>query len=75
MTSPSEPSQPVIGPTGFSEAQRLRALELRTRLANGEKIPLPELQAFILSSEADLRALRGEVKEKAKEKKTDVDFF
>jgi len=73
MTNPSETSS--VGPLGFSEAQRLRALDLRTRLANGEKIPLSELQAFILSSETDLRNIKAEIKAKTKEKPSDVDFF
>lgn len=77
MTQPLQPLIPssAIGQSGFSEAQRLRALELRTRMSNGENIPLAELQAFILESEADLKGLKAEVKAKAKEKPSDVDFF
>lgn len=69
MTPPSnEPLQ-----SGFSEEQKIKALTLRTRLANGELVPLSELKAFILSAEKDLSENR--VKQAKVQKQTDVDFF
>ena len=59
--------------SGFSEEQKLKALTLRTRLANGELVPLSELKAFILEAEKDLSENR--VQKAKAQKQTDVDFF
>jgi len=71
MTTPNPMSQ-----SGFSEQQKLEAINLRTRIQNGENIPLEELRKFILSAERDLDANRVKAnKPPAEPKRTDVDFF
>jgi hypothetical protein len=45
-------------------------MSLRQRMLAGEKIPLDELRAFILSSNGSLQEQR-----KQREKPTDVEFF
>ena len=71
MTTPLPMSQ-----AGFSEQQKLAAIDIRTRIQNGETIPLEELRKFILASEKDLDANRVKVnKPPAEVKKSDVDFF
>lgn len=69
-------------PAGFSDEQKLRALDLRTRIQNGESVSLDELKGFIISSETDLaKTVRPIVVKAYSEKiekpkpKTDVDFF
>jgi len=71
-----------ISPAGFSDEQKLRALDLRTRIQNGESVSLDELKGFILSAETDLaKTIRPVVVKAYSEKiekpkpKTDVDFF
>ena len=60
-------------PAGFSASLRQHALDLRTRMQNGETIPLSELKAFILEADADLSTSRA--KRANPPKSTDVDFF
>lgn len=71
MTTPLPMSQ-----AGFSEQQKLVAIDIRTRIQNGENIPLEELRKFILAAEKDLDANRVKAnKPPAEPKKSDVDFF
>ena len=61
---------------GFSEQQKLVAIDIRTRIQNGEDVPLEELRKFILTAEKDLDANRVKAnKPPAEPKKSDVDFF
>lgn len=62
--------------SGFTEEMRLRALELRTRIQNGENIPLSDLQDFILSAERNLEGNRVKPAPAPKAAPAqDVDFF
>jgi len=72
MTSPASPQTPQTQ-AGFTDPLRLKALELRTRMQAGEKIPIEDLRAFILAADSDLSAQRK--KENLKEKASDVEFF
>jgi hypothetical protein len=65
---------PPFPQAGFSETQKLAALELKARMLSGEKIPIEELKAFVLRSEKDLSANRAK-EAKAEKKPDDVDFF
>jgi len=75
MSPPSEP----FSQAGFSESQRLAALDLRTRMQNGENIPLPDLIEFIKLAgknleENKVRISTPKTQPKASGK-NDVDFF
>jgi hypothetical protein len=75
MTSPDSPPPNILGekPRGFTDPQKQAALEIKARILAGETIPLAELQAFILSADADLSTTRA--KKNTVEKRSDVDFF
>lgn len=64
MTTPKDLSH-------FSEAQKLKAQDLKQRILAGEKIPLSELSAFLSASD---RILTVE-KKKRELPPTDVSFF
>jgi len=66
---------PISSPSGYSDAMKLAALELRSRLQAGETVPLEDLRKFILSAEENLRANRVPEKKTKTPPPQDVDFF
>lgn len=67
----------VLPQQGFSPQGRENACLLKTRILNGEQVPLSELKAFILAAQSDLEGDR--VKRNKAENKVDpnkeIDFF
>ena len=57
---------------GLNPENQTSATLLRLRITNGEKIPLEELRAFLISANKDLGV---EKKKRNVDKPTDVDFF
>lgn len=72
MTEPSPISKP-FPKAELSATTKLKALELKARIQSGEKIPLSEIQAFVVNADFDLDTTR--IKTATKEKLSDVDFF
>jgi hypothetical protein len=72
--------KPPFPQAGFTDAQRIKAMEIRARIQAGENIPLDELKAFLLSSEEDFKGNRLAASKPTSTKpppKTDseIDFF